>query len=343
MRRSDVTLFVMARNEQRCIERCISSVAHVVDDVIVLDTGSTDDTVEIVKSMNCRVHQIDWPNDFSKARNIGLSFVKTPWVLTLDADEWVIEASAVADQFSRLSNATARVYEVGMYMMKYGLPSQNTTSRQPKFWTPRLFMSNFRYRNAIHEVLDHKTLVSRSKIILGHDGYEKEQFQAKRGRNLQLLRRQLAENPTDGLLHYYIAQELRAETGAEANPETAERYGTALRLMVDSDPLKEIVFRAALGHAENAQDYEGGIRIIFESLSAGVRSIELSYLAGEFLIKCARSGMVADRALILGVAKQMFIRVATSSDKKSRFYESGVDLSRLAKKRLQTELSSIGR
>jgi glycosyltransferase involved in cell wall biosynthesis len=336
-----VTLFVMARNEERCIARCLKSVMHVVDDVVVLDTGSTDQTVEIVKSLDCRVHQIEWPNDFAKARNIGLSFVNTPWVLTLDSDEWVFDASVAAQQFSELASTPMFVYEVGMYMTSYDRQNQNARARVPKFWTPRLFSSRLRYRKPIHEALSHTNVVKRSNIILGHDGYEEAQRRRKTGRNLPLLRARLAENPTDGLLHYYIAQELRSNLFNGGDREIEERFNSALALMADSHPLKEIVFRAALGYAEQLRDYEWGIRIIFQSLTEGVRSVELSYIAGEFLMKCARSEATVDRSLVLSVAKKMFIRVATESDTKSRYFESELDLARLAKHKIHIDLRGV--
>jgi glycosyltransferase involved in cell wall biosynthesis len=65
-------LVLIARNEQRCIARCLESVRPWVDDMVVLDTGSTDDTMVIARTCGARVFEAPWPNDFSVARNASL-------------------------------------------------------------------------------------------------------------------------------------------------------------------------------------------------------------------------------------------------------------------------------
>jgi len=82
-----ITLCMIVKNEQRWIEGCLNSVKSIVDDIIIVDTGSTDATIELAKPFNPTIFNYTWRNDFSDARNVGLNAAKTPWIMMMDADE----------------------------------------------------------------------------------------------------------------------------------------------------------------------------------------------------------------------------------------------------------------
>ncbi|HEX4984463.1 MAG TPA: glycosyltransferase family 2 protein [Burkholderiales bacterium] len=85
-----LSVVIIARNEQASIARCLESVAW-ADEVVVLDSGSTDDTVRICREHGARVHETDWPG-FGPQKNRALGCATGDWVLSLDADEWVTPA-----------------------------------------------------------------------------------------------------------------------------------------------------------------------------------------------------------------------------------------------------------
>jgi glycosyltransferase involved in cell wall biosynthesis len=93
--RPDVALVVIARNEARCIARCLRSARGAVSRMLVLDPGSTDDTPAIAAACGAQVHHATWSDDFSMARNTALELAQADWNLILDADEW-IESGAQA-------------------------------------------------------------------------------------------------------------------------------------------------------------------------------------------------------------------------------------------------------
>ena len=84
---SPLCLCLIVKNEAQYLEKCVASVRDIVSQIIIVDTGSSDQTPDIAKKLTREFHQIAFRNDFSQARNIALSYVKTPWILFLDADE----------------------------------------------------------------------------------------------------------------------------------------------------------------------------------------------------------------------------------------------------------------
>ena len=84
-----MSLCMIARNEAHQISKAIESALPIVDEVIVVDTGSVDDTVKVAESLGAKVYVHPWNDDFSEARNISLKYAKKDWILVLDADETI--------------------------------------------------------------------------------------------------------------------------------------------------------------------------------------------------------------------------------------------------------------
>ncbi|MCL1470268.1 glycosyltransferase [Argonema antarcticum] len=82
-----LSLCAIVKNEEKSLSSCLSSVKGVVDEIVVVDTGSTDRTPEIAREFGARVYHFEWCNDFAAARNESLKYVRGDWVLVLDADE----------------------------------------------------------------------------------------------------------------------------------------------------------------------------------------------------------------------------------------------------------------
>ncbi|WP_410514089.1 glycosyltransferase family 2 protein [Paenibacillus sp. BR2-3] len=95
MSKPDLSLCMIVRNEARHLERCLSSVQGMISEILIADTGSEDESIEIARSFGARVISIPWENDFAKARNRILREASCSWILVLDADEaadhWNIE------------------------------------------------------------------------------------------------------------------------------------------------------------------------------------------------------------------------------------------------------------
>ena len=87
MPKQSISLCMIAKNEEAFLEQCLNSVKDVVDEIIVVDTGSTDRTKEIAKKFNAKIFDFKWADDFSAARNESIKHAAKDWMLVLDADE----------------------------------------------------------------------------------------------------------------------------------------------------------------------------------------------------------------------------------------------------------------
>ena len=85
--RNEVSLCMIVKNEENYLPNCLNSIKDIVDEIIVVDTGSTDKTVDIAKSFGAKVYYFPWRNNFSEARNESLKYATKDWILILDADD----------------------------------------------------------------------------------------------------------------------------------------------------------------------------------------------------------------------------------------------------------------
>lgn len=86
-----LALCMMVKNEAKNLARCINSVKKIVDEIVIVDTGSTDSTSEIARQLGARVYHFKWVDDYSAARNFSFGKVQSDWILLLDADETIAE------------------------------------------------------------------------------------------------------------------------------------------------------------------------------------------------------------------------------------------------------------
>src|SRR3989338_181326 len=84
-----ISLCMITKNEEQFIEQCLNSAKELVDEIIIIDTGSDDKTKEIAKRFTDKIYDFKWENDFSKARNFSLQKAAKEWVIILDADETI--------------------------------------------------------------------------------------------------------------------------------------------------------------------------------------------------------------------------------------------------------------
>jgi len=218
-----ICLTMIARNESRCLARCLNSAAPFVDEMLVVDTGSTDDTREIAIACGARVADFPWRDDFSAARNYALAQTQADWRLVLDADEWIESGGSCL----REAAAAAGEAFVGKVNIRSSFDDGDAVRHAPS-WIARFLPRGTGFEGRIHEQVAHRLAVRRLPIAIGHDGYRRAQQDGKGDRNERLLRMQLRESPENAYLHYQLGKDLEIHDRFE---DACAAYQSARKLL----------------------------------------------------------------------------------------------------------------
>ena len=203
---------MIVKNEAANLDRCLRSLKGAVDDIIVVDTGSTDGSIAIAQKHGAKLFFYTWCDDFAAARNESIRHATSDWVLWLDADEELIET-----KHGDLRRLCARPDPPEGYLIS----CRNLSTRQGdvnsviRQW--RLFRNHlgFRFHGRIHEHLmraDGGTemyLLFQDDVWVRHWGYlpEPELVERKRVRNQRLLKMALREEPDSPFAHYNLGKQ----------------------------------------------------------------------------------------------------------------------------------------
>jgi len=260
-----ITLSMIVKDEGKYLRDCITSVSGIVDDIVIVDTGSTDNTIEIAKEFGARIFHFPWINDFAAARNFALDHTDNGWILYLDADER-LSPSSVKELKKITSSFPSKAYHCNVISL-----SEKDTPSQVMMY-PRLFPArkSVRFVGKVHEQIEdsihrNKIPILISKIEIIHIGYNlpREELKLKAKRNLQLLFEEYKNNPS-AYISYQIAQ-----TYGVLNDPIAEKYfGEAIEKGLDRNEYKSIAYRfMAIKNAERS-NIKKAEELILLSLSA---------------------------------------------------------------------------
>lgn len=214
---------MIVKNEEKNIERALSWGKGIVNEQIVVDTGSTDRTVEIAEKMGARVYHFMWIDDFAAAKNFAIEQASGDWIAFLDADEYLDEKSTklmfeLVTQVNRGKvqvNGQKKKCDVITCMMVH-LDAEGevkSIQNQTRFFRN---VSNIRYQGLIHEQLvniEGKNLVNldvEDMLKIYHTGYAwtGDMAAQKSERNTKMLEKLLAQNPDAAELQLYMAESL---------------------------------------------------------------------------------------------------------------------------------------
>ncbi|WDF51476.1 glycosyltransferase [Paenibacillus sp. KACC 21273] len=198
---SNLSLVMIVKNESGKLKRCLDSVKDLVNEMIIVDTGSEDDTKEIAQSYGAKIFDYIWIQDFSKARNFALQHSTGDWNLVLDGDEYLNENECEKiKEFIKGPNRIGRIKQINTFM-------QDGEIKESQAIISRLFPKGLYYVGAIHEQV-HSIELPRinTNIHIYHDGY----FQTnKSDRNIKLLEHVISSNPNDAYMLFQLANEYR--------------------------------------------------------------------------------------------------------------------------------------
>ena len=206
-----VSLCLIVRDEESSILSCLNSVKHLVQEIIVVDTGSQDRTASLAAQAGAKVFALPWSGDFAHARNYALRQAGSAWILVLDADEILEPVSC--DEFQALLAAPA--------VEGYFIRIKNLLgSGEGATWDEavRLFRNKpaYRFVGAIHEQVAGSIMaanrgqgLAHAPLVILHHGYLERQLTEKHKfeRNTRIIQKELANNPHDPFLLYCLALE----------------------------------------------------------------------------------------------------------------------------------------
>jgi tetratricopeptide (TPR) repeat protein len=198
---------LIVRDEAAFLADCLASIRPVVDDIVVVDTGSTDGTPAIAASYGARVFHLPWQSDFAAARNAGLDRCRTDWILYIDADERLAPVSR-AQVEALLTDAPEVAFRILLRPVVGATPY-----REYRLWRndPRIRFENAMHEKvvpAIHAVAElERRPIGTCDLLLNHLGYEGDQTR-KHLRNLPLLRRQVRAEPENLFVWHHLARVL---------------------------------------------------------------------------------------------------------------------------------------
>jgi glycosyltransferase involved in cell wall biosynthesis len=207
-----ISLCMIVRDEEEMLAACLESCREAVSEMIVVDTGSTDRTIEIAESFGARVLRFAWTGSFSEARNVGIDAATGDWILWLDADEQLEPGDA-----PRLVELTREPWREAHWLVETNYTGQQEGGTASQHLALRLWRNrpSYRFSRPIHEQIrdsmpfDLTERFGPPTLRIRHYGYLKQRIDErdKHQRNLELLLGELEANPRVAFTHFNIGTE----------------------------------------------------------------------------------------------------------------------------------------
>lgn len=205
-----VSACMIVKNESKNIERCINSFIELADEIIIVDTGSTDNTVKIAEGLGAKVFFRAWDNDFAAAKNYALDQAAGDWIIILDADEYFESGSMpnlrkALQRIDKNKNTEAvqcRLYNIEekKNLIIGSMPAVRIIRNRP----------DIRFYGRIHEAPKREGKFLNNEYLkdikIYHTGYSLDIVQSKRERNLEMLKLEEKSGNADSFIYYYLAE-----------------------------------------------------------------------------------------------------------------------------------------
>jgi GT2 family glycosyltransferase len=226
-----ISAALIVKNEEHCLDRCLASLASAVDEIVVVDTGSEDQTKAVARRYTDRVFDYRWHNDFAAARQYSFEQVTGDWVLWVDADDVVVGAGNIRRSLELAPAGLAGFYWRYLYAFDdWGNPTC-------EFWRERCLRNDgtFQWQGRVHEVLvpQGKCDIQRSEEVIVHHRPDPSRIPLKLRRNIEILEVEYEgqAQPAPRTL-FYLASEYASTGDGRKALEFYKRY---LRVSVWDD------------------------------------------------------------------------------------------------------------
>jgi glycosyltransferase involved in cell wall biosynthesis len=284
-----ISLCMIVRNEERFLAAALESVADVVDEICIVDTGSTDGTREIALAHGARVVDVPWRDDFAFARNAALALATRRWIFVLDADERLDPGSRAALAAIGRSPTAGR----GKWITCHNATDNVKGSGAMSNAIVRIFPNEarIRYRNPIHEFVAFDGCEAglpsdRSSIAIVHHGYLSAVVagRAKGERNLRLSRLAAERDPADAFHQYNLGMASLLAGDRDAAIAALDRMRDLTRATPRAYRVHGLISLAHL-YADHRGDRITAHRLVRECLSLVPNYSNAHFAQGVFLAR----------------------------------------------------------
>lgn len=294
-----IALSMIVRNASRDLPACLASVKRVVNEMVIADTGSTDETAEIARNAGAKVISVPWENDFSKARNAPLAAVTADWVLSLDADERLDpEAPAVLPSLVARKDVAGYQVTIRNYVatMEHKLWDRSAVPNNSNYAPARhaaayvdhenvrLFRRDpaIRFTGRVHETVGWSIQAARRTIgtanfFIHHMGMLDNQTERTRKATfyLELVKQKAAEMPDNRQAHFELGMSLLENQGDD------RAALAAFRRSCEVDPQFGLAWFFTGVCEFRLRDYRAALASFRRAEDRGHNSASLSELAGD--------------------------------------------------------------
>lgn len=279
---------MIVKNEEKYLDKCLQSVQGKVDEIIIVDTGSADKTVEIAEKHGSIIKYFKWIDDFAAARNYSISEARSEYILVLDADEYLDESADLQKELDK-----------GKDYYSLTVKNYQTEGRVVLHRNVRVFKSGIglKYSGNLHEHLNtfdevNKYMGIESDILIHHVGYLPDIVleKGKKKRNYDIMIKEIERNPS-GYSYFNMGVVYMQE----------EQYDKALDMFKKSYPLskgKTYVRTLLVRMGEclySLKRYEEGIKLLLDAVNVFPSYTDLHYTLGSLYLNC---GYLRDAQLV---------------------------------------------
>lgn len=213
--KNDFTIGILTNNDARSIARTLTSSLNITNNIVILDTGSSDKTLDIISDFKkefpgIRLFKTPWNNNFSDARNKLISHTITQWLLMIDADEFldINQEKEILDMLNNISVST--INDISVYSVSIQDSDGHITNNHHRIMN---VSANVQFSGLIHEQLLENNVpimfAPEAGIILKHDGYTPEILSTKNKaqRNIELLKKMIILDPDNARWYYFLTRD----------------------------------------------------------------------------------------------------------------------------------------
>ncbi len=262
--RPAISVCLIVKDEERFLENCLKSVKDIAHEIIIIDTGSQDNSLNIAKKYTDKVYLHPWQDSFSEARNHYFEYATGDWIFQVDADEELMKGSG-----EKILPAIKKAKDADLILVKINSPSMKGKSKSIHN-VGRLFRNNrkIHYERDIHEIIFGVTKSFYSDIELWHYGYDLDEIKAEQKflRTTMLLEKEIENDPDNPLNRHYLSASYLSSKRFEEAIEEAKKSINLLKPHHLKNPIFSWTYFIISSAFFSLKQYEQAKKYAYEAL-----------------------------------------------------------------------------